>query len=427
MSRKILKNFSSLIMAQLIYKLCTFVMMILIARFLRPDAFGRLSYGLSFVWAFLFLSDFGLSELFIRDVSRERQLQGKYVNNIITLKILIGLISYLVIILTAWRLSVDIEKSWIIMILGASVILDSFMYFFRCLFRVKETMEYEGLLMIIEALLKLGVILLAIKSEINISRVILISFALLVVSILNFIVNLISFCLKNKTFSFSIDKVFWPYLLKTGFPFAFVYILSLLNFRIDIIMLSLMKGDEAAGWYSANYKLLEQLILIPITLSAVYLPVFSRLSDTFGKLHTIFIRTVPFLLLLGISLIAIINFFKIDIIRIVYGKEFESASQYIFILSWVLIPYFFKPIVEKLLYALGKQATLCFIYSSGILGNIILNIILIPRWGINGASFATFIFETLIVLSCIILYLRFYKIYSVQYKIERTLTESEIF
>lgn len=416
MTYKITKNFSSLIIAQVVYKILTLIMMILIARFLGAQGFGQISYGLSFVWVFLFLSDFGFSELFVRDVALKKNLFEKYINNIVTLKIFVGLVSYAMIILLGWRFSFGIEKFWIISILGLSVILDSFVYFFRSLFRAKETMEYEAVLMVIEALLKIGIVFLAIKSRINLHGAILIAVALLIVSAMNFLINFIIFIFNHKKFSFAFASNLWRYLLGNSFPFAFVYILALLNFRVDIIMLSVMEGDVAAGWYNADYKLLEQFFIIPITLSYVFLPVFSRLSESHDDLQKIFKQAITTLFVFSFACVGLCYLFGDKAIEIIYGRGFENAKNYFFILSLVLPIFFIKPITEKFLYGLGKQLIVCAVYLAGVICNIILNLFMIPRLGINGASIATIISEILIVSGCLFYFGKIYLMPSAQKK-----------
>lgn len=400
-AHKIAKNFSSLIIAQIIYKIITFVMMIIMARFLGVEGFGQFSYGLSFVWVFLFLSDFGLSELFVRDVAAKRNSLGQYINNIIPLKILIAVVVYLTVVLSAWQFSFGTEKFWIILILGASVVMDSFMYFFRSIFRIKETMEYEAVLMVIEALLKLAIVLFVIKLGVNLSGAILMSLVLLSVSFINSIINFVVFTSNHRKIIFTFNKTFWFYLMRSAFPFALIYILSFLNFRIDVIMLSLMKGDISAGWYNACYKLLEQFLIVPLLLSYVYLPLFSRLSERVDNIHLIFKKTILPLFLVGLSIVILCYFFGATLIRIIYGKAFKDAADYVYPLSLVLIPFFIKPIIEKVLYVAGQQVIVFFIYFFGIVSNVILNFLLIPRWGINGASFATLFSELSIVLACL--------------------------
>lgn len=407
--RNAAKNFSSIMGAQVIYKVLTFVVMLLVARFLGPEDFGKLSYAISFVWIFLFICDFGFSEIFVRDASQDRSIAVKYANNILTLKLVIGVTVYVLICALAVMSSLAREKFWLVLIMGASVELDSFMYFFRCIFRVNGTMEYEGALMVLEAVLKMAVVLFAVYAGMPVSGVLLVAGALLLVSLINVVLNLWAFVINLKGVAFGFDKGLCRYLLRSSLPFALVYILSLLNFRVDIIMLSLMKGDTPAGWYNVVFKLIEQGILIPITLGAVYLPVFSRSAGSFKSLDSMAKKTIAISASAGILVTGLFLIVGAPAVKVIYGDKFIEACGYIRILSLVLLPFFIKPIVEKLLYAMKEQNKVFAIYSAGILMNIALNMIMIPKWGVNGASIATFLSEAAIVAASILLYMKIRK------------------
>lgn len=393
----ITKNISALLIGQIIYKIFTFIMMIIMARFLGVEDFGRFSYAMSFVWIFLFLSDMGLSELFIRDVASDPKLQDSYINNIVPMKILIGTIAYIVIIILASVFSGDSVKFWIIVMLGGSVIIDSMMYFFRCLFRVRETMEKEGVLMTIEAFLKLAIIALLVNSGISISRVKLIASGILFTSAVNLLINLLAFKKNHRDIKLSVDIRLWLYLLRNGLPFAGIYILSLVNFRIDVIMLSAMKSDYMAGLYNADFKILEQIFMIPVMLSCVLLPVFSRMSGSISVLKNIFIKAIIFLSAASILCVFFCYIFGKWMILVIYGIKFEEAVSYFYIFSWVIIPFFLKPIFEKLFYGIRRQAIVCFVYAGGVVFHIVFNVIMIPRFGMKGAILGTFLSEVMII------------------------------
>ena len=416
--RQIVRNFSSLIFAQVIYKLISFFIMIIIARFLGPDNFGIFSYGLSFVWLFLFISDFGFTEIFIRDVSRDKYLLKQYVNNIISLKLIIGSLVLLLIFFLSLRFSSDISKFWICLILGLSVIFDSFVYFFRSIFRVREAMEKEAALIVVEAVLKIVAIYFIIKIKIGLQSVILVSLAFLAASTLNLILNTLSFVSLYGVFSLTINKRLSVQLLKNSLPFALIYILSLINFRVDILMLSSKIGDMAAGYFSANYKLLEQFFLIPITLSYVYLPVFSRIAYSGDAMHNMALKTIMILLPVGIVIPVLFYFFGGTIISVIYGEGFIESAKYLYILSFSLLPFFVKPIIEKVFYAVNRQLVIFSVYLCGAALNIFLNCIAIPRWGINGASLSTFLSECIVIIVSFVIYLRYRKTVGLNYDTE---------
>jgi len=402
----ITKNISALLIGQIIYKIFAFIMMIIMARFLGVEDFGRFSYAMSFVWIFLFLSDMGLSELFIRDVASNPKLQDSYINNIIPMKILIGAVAYIFIIILAFIFSGDNVKFWLIIILGGSVIMDSMMYFFRSLFRAKETMEKESVLMIIEAFLKLAIIALLINSGMGISRVKLIALGILFISAVNLLINLYAFKKNHGNIKLSVDVKFWLYLLRNGLPFAGIYILSLINFRIDVIMLSAMKSDYLVGLYNADFKIMEQIFMIPVMLSFVLLPVFSRMSSSIDRLKNIFIKTAIFLSIASILCVFFCYVFGKWIILTIYGIKFEEAIAYFYVFSWVIVPFFLKPIFEKLFYGIKRQAIVCFVYTVGIIFHIVFNVIMIPEFGVKGALLGTLLSEIIMVAALMLFLFR---------------------
>lgn len=392
-----------MIFAHIIYKILTFLTMVLLARFLGAEGFGRLSFGLSAVWIFLFLSDMGLSDLFTRDVASDNRLKDKYVDHIVTIKIFLGIISYLIIFLIGLSYSFNKDTFWAVLILGLATILDSFMYFFRCIFRIKEIMKYEAILMVIEGFLKISVLLAAIRFESALPGIIIISLAILLISSLNLILNFLAFVLVNRLPTLRFDWNFSLYLLKNSFPFAIVYMLNLLNFRVDIIMLTVLSSAQAAGLYSASFKLIEQLLLIPLTFSCVILPTFSKPGNSLLQMKHFLKGIVPILILTSIAAIILLNFSGDYIIRSIYGNGFQGAAANLKIFSLVLLPFFLKPIPEKLLLGARMQNTVCSLYCGGIILNIIKNFIFIPVWGINGATLGTFFCEMLVVFGCIII------------------------
>ncbi|RJP28988.1 MAG: flippase [Candidatus Omnitrophota bacterium] len=398
----IFKNFSSLILAQFAYKAMTFISMIIIARYLGVEGFGQISFALSFVWGFLFLADFGFVDLFVRDISKKREDINKYVGNILVLKTGIGLLNILAIFILALSLPFARQKIAVIMVLGVSVVLDSFVYFYRSIFRIRDKMEIEAALMVLESAMKLISLILFIKLGDFSTGIIIISFALLLVSLLNFSINSFICFVTNKRLKFSFDRGLCLYLIRSAFPFALIYIFSFLAFRIDIIMLSYLKGDVSSGLFNANGKIIEQFMLISVTLAAVYLPLFSRLTGAKEGIKNILLKTVYILSALALGLILTFYFFGSNILNIIYGPDFKDASQYMFILSLVLLPYMLKPIVEKALFAVGRQDFVLIVYFIAVLANILLNFHFIPLFGIKGAIFSTLISESAATLVCFI-------------------------
>ena len=191
----IAKNFTALIIAQVIYKIFAFFTYILVARYLGVKGFGRLSFVLSFVGLFAVCLDFGLSELLIRDVAgRIEELGRKYIGNILSAKLALTAIGYGLVSIVGSIFSQGHRMRILILVLALCLALDSFTIFFRSIFRLFERMEFEALSLISEGILKLGFIFMALRFFT--ARPLIVAYALLIVSIIIFIL----------TMSFSVSK-----------------------------------------------------------------------------------------------------------------------------------------------------------------------------------------------------------------------------
>jgi len=308
-----------------------------------------------------------------------------------------------------FSLSSDPIKFIIILILGASVIMDSFSCFLRSIFSIAERMEYQAFLMVIEAFIELGLFIFVLFHSMSLTKVILVAVILLISSSLNNVINFHFFLKFYKKIRLEWDFAFWKKKLLAGFPFMLIYILGLINLKVDIIIVSRMLGDRAAGLINSDFKLLEQFFIVPSILSFVLLPVFSRLSVSLVKIQKLLRTFLPLMIIAGILAVVFCHIFGRTAINIVYGAEFSEAFSYFGIASWLLLPFFVKPIFEKLLFGLGREMSLCVLYFFGAVLNAVLAIILTARFGINGVLIATLTCEVLLVIICTYSYKRIYK------------------
>lgn len=383
-------------------KLFTLLTFVVIARFLGSDDFGKFSYLLSIVWILFLFIDFGFSELFIRDVSYQKEDLRKYFSSIFILKLFLSLIFVCLIwfFLKLNLLNIKNISLAAFLFLIASSIVDSFVDFFRSSFRAVENFRCESFFIIFESVIKF----LAVVSSVILlklyPRLIIICAALFVASLFNSTV-LLFFTKENfQRIYLKINLSFWAHIIKNSFPLVLIYILGAINFRLSMIMLMNLVGAKSSGFFSADYKLIEQLLIIPIAFSSVLLPAFSRLSrDFFSKIRIIYARIFPQFFLLGLFFSITLVIFAPFLIRLFYGKEYADAYRALYLLAWVCAVLFVKPLFEKLLVSIKSQNIVIVIYLFGMLFNLILSYSLILRFGIFGAAAGNLFSEILIVIS----------------------------
>jgi len=174
-------------------------------------------------------------------------------------------------------------------------------------------------------------------------------------------------------------------------------------FYIDTVMLRPMQGEIAVAHYSAAYRLMGFVLMVPVLFSQVVFPVLTRLwSAGNTAVAPFFQRTTRFLISLGIVFPAAVWLVRRDVMVLIYPDEFVSGSLALGILSIAIVPVFAAYPHIHLLLAAGHQRLMMRISAFGALLNVVLNLIVIPRWGIEGAAVTTVVTELYIVLAAAI-------------------------
>ncbi len=186
---------------------------------------------------------------------------------------------------------------------------------------------------------------------------------------------------------------------KTSFYFMLISFLYAVNTRADVACLDLLQVDFAQiGYYNAAARLSDLLNLPFLVVSAVAMPIFSQLyhDKNFPKLQIFFtqITLISFI----ISCIGFVFlYFLGQWLLSWFGTEFVSGYSVLLItaLSKVLHAFFGASNYMLMMCGQEKKATFSLIIS--VLASILLQVLLIPIWGIEGAAWANlislFIFE----------------------------------
>ena len=178
-------------------------------------------------------------------------------------------------------------------------------------------------------------------------------------------------------------------------------LVTTLNYRVDIIMLNGRVPDASIGVYSIGILLAERIWLIPDAVKGVMVSNIAKGKDARETAYVIRIsNTGCFVIIL-----AIIALGK-PFIDLMFGPEFEGAYQVtLIVLAGVLSMIYYKLIAAYNI-ALGKQVVSFVFLSVAVVVHIILNLILIPIWGIYGAGISSVISYAICALLFIIYFCR---------------------
>jgi O-antigen/teichoic acid export membrane protein len=193
-----------------------------------------------------------------------------------------------------------------------------------------------------------------------------------------------------------IDRPLARRLLRAAVSIAAVTVISLLHFRIDSVLLSLLKPASDVGIYAVAFRFLEWALILPgLFMAAVFPLLAGALTRTGDEVQLVIERAFNFLLLLAVPLALAFAILAGPIVELVAPNGFDAAVTPLRILAVALVFAFGNAIFANLLLALDRQASLLAVSAAGLALNVGLNLVAIPRWSYTGAAATTVVTEAL--------------------------------
>ncbi len=187
-------------------------------------------------------------------------------------------------------------------------------------------------------------------------------------------------------------------LFRKAFPLGISALTSIGYFYVDTILLRPLQGEEAVGLYNAAYRLLVFAIMIPVLFNQVLLPVFSRIAGLDRRrFRRIFLRALLYMGVAGVPIAVGLAVLARPVLVLIYPETYaRSASCLAVLAAAVALVFLTYPHVSALI-AAGRQKTFAWISLAGLLINVVLNLLLIPPYSIEGAAWATVITEAFVL------------------------------
>jgi O-antigen/teichoic acid export membrane protein len=205
---------------------------------------------------------------------------------------------------------------------------------------------------------------------------------------------------KSKSFRPQIRWKELSRILRNSYPFALLGILMTLYSRIDSIMIERMLPDGAyhAGVYASAYRLLDAANMIAFLFSTILLPVFAGMvhkNESVGQITSICSRL---LLVPGLLLVLASYFYRNQIMHMLYREAGPYSAEVFGFLMIGFLALCMMYVYGTLLTANGNMRFLNVTASAGVIGNVLLNIILIPKYQAVGAVIATLVTQFAVTL-----------------------------
>lgn len=381
----IFKNFLSLSFAQVFTRGLGFVITIYLARILRVDGFGKIGFAQAILSYFMLLVNLGLSTFGTREIAKKKDEIQRYVNNILTMRLLISIIAYFLLLIFVCLINKPITIKKLILLYGLSIF--TFVFTIDWVFQGIERMEFIAISQIVRQLVYLVLIFWIVKSPQQILKIPLLNFLAGVVMI--FI--LISIFQRRFRFpKLEFDFRLWGVILKESLPMGAAFIITGIYVNLDRILLGFIKSDADVGWYNAAYSLMEAPTMIAISIQMAFFPqLSSNYNSSCENLYRISKSYIKIMFAIGVPF-SIGGFYIGDsLILLVFGNNFHNSVMPFRILIFATMVIFINMAYGGSLLAWDRQTYYLKCVLCGACTNIILNFLLIPKFGMSGAAIGT--------------------------------------
>lgn len=369
-NNKILKNFSVLTLSNAFTQFLLIFTSIKIARSLDPLLFGTYNLLQLHISIFVVIASFGLRNIIIRSVARDRSI----VKKIFFISIIIRIIGFLLSILlfcSFYFLYGSYDTLLFILVIQCILSTVIFDVLESIAFGL-EKMEFSGIINFLSTLFWLLTILLIPKNQISLHLI----FGLLVFfNSIKTIIYFFSIYKANYIKGFSeeaVDKVQILSFVKECFPYYYLGLFTLLSNQIPLLFLQYRSGVEQIGFFNIASKVLMPINLVLTTALAAIFPNLSRL---FVANYPQFIKNVKLIFML-IALFSVtgafgVTLFRKEVIHLMYGEKYVSSSLVLGYQCWYIAIYSCVCLIGTILGAINKQKQLSYM-------SIICTVIQVP-------------------------------------------------
>jgi O-antigen/teichoic acid export membrane protein len=364
-----------------------------VARYLGPEQFGVFSYAIAFVAIFSSIAKLGLDSIVVRDLVNEPHKRNIYLGTAFWLKFVGAFITLGVITIATIFTNNNHTTNLYIFIIASGIVFQSFEvidFYFQSKVLSKFVSLCKMTQLLISSLLKVYFVLTGADL-----------FWFVVVSFVDQLSLAITLYIAYKyqkldNFYCYFDKVIAKNLLKNSWPLIFSGLVVMIYMRIDQIMIKEMLGIREVGIYSAAVRLGEAWYFIPMVITSSLFPAIVSAKKVSKELYyTRLQRLYTFMVWAAIAIALPVTFLSDWLVNLLYGEEYMGAGEVLMIQTWAGLFVFLGVASSSWLTSENFQRLAFYRTFAGAIINVVLNLFLIPIYGIIGAAVATLIAQVM--------------------------------
>jgi O-antigen/teichoic acid export membrane protein len=393
-SSLILTNASFRAIADIGSKIATAALYLILARKVGASQFGVFAFAISFGGIAITLGQFGQEFVLVREVARDHSQLDAYYSNVLLARVMLSVPPLLIALVIASLAGMSAHTRLVILLMSLGFIGD---YFIQVSFAVFQAFERVALT---------PVVLITQRWVTTAAAVGLLYLGGGIVGVAAVYCggSILAGCLAAWLLY---RKVARPRLrldirgalavTRMATPIGLGMVALTMLSRIDMTMLAAFKPSAQVGQYGAAYRLLETTAFVTWSVNVAVLPTMARLTtSTVPTVGAVYQRALKLVLAITFPIAAGAAILATPIIALLYGSGYHRSAGALMLLAVTITLAPVSSLTSQLLYAQDARRVVGITYAVVFVENALLNLILIPRYSLDGAALGTSLSEALV-------------------------------
>jgi len=384
-SSLVARNGLFLLIGQVLTQAISLGLGILIARSLGDALYGRYVAAFAFAAVFASFASMGLDKLVTREVARRPEEVAEVLRDSGLVRLLLVVLVWLAMVAASYVLGFGPDQRLLALLAGLNAVIISFTDFLRSVFQAFERMEFDSITRVLERVVSAVFVLLAIWIWPSVLSVVCSLLAGSLVALVPVIVLTGRFAKPKGKPLLSRGLP----LLKMAIPFGVAVTIIGIMTRLDPFLLSLLRSETEVGWYGVALNIVLPFTFLPLAFSLSLFPHLSKQAvDLSGYINKASELSLKWILLIAVPIGVALLLFADVIVLTIFGDGFRGAIAPLRILGAGVVLIFANTVMYNILAAIDRQLWIAAILICELALAVILNLVLIPRFGIYGAALA---------------------------------------
>lgn len=400
-AKRTTRNAATLMLSAIVTKGLLFLWQIFLARRLGVAGYGVYATIGALMMIGAAIPELGLGLVVIRDLANRPEDAGRYLGATLTIQPILAMVGYAALLVIAALLGYGAELRGLLALAALSLLIDS-------LGNMVHNQLIASERMVIAAGISIGhtAVLIILGSAVLVTRVDLWSL---------YVMFLIAGALRTIAYwavllrseirpAFPVTRALAKYLCLNGTPFAVTAFLFMAFVHCDKLIVTALIGTEGTGQLMASFIIVFGLVeLLSTPVLVTVLPMMSRLYNRGPReTYNLMLEQLCFYkMLFSLPLAIFVSLTAIPLSRWIFGNSFLGAAAVLRIMIWYVVVNMAANTFSQSLTVQNRQRWLTIARAAGLLLNVLLNLLLLPRLGISGAAVAMLTTE-LVVLSMLL-------------------------